>query len=163
MGLSKSGMPIPSMGWCSTSDYNESREVQFTSPSLSSYDALDYVGLINDILEWSENVPEFDDKFVRSVQEWMHDGHEITLRQKTALENIAVEWNIPSKYNKKYSNVIDKYKVKIDKIVAWAEGKPNFDKTFLLSIQQNIKKYNKISQKQKDAVDRIVNKWKIVE
>jgi len=124
-------------------------------------DEYDTHELLKEILEWGDKVPEFDDTFVRSVEEWA-STHDITMAQVEALENIALKWNVPCSFNRRTKKpIVEAYQDKIDMILKWASTKPNFKTDFVVSIGKNIEQYGKITDKQKGAIDNVIAKWKI--
>ena len=50
--------------------------------------------MIDDILSWADDHPEFDTSFVYSLQDDISSGLEPTPRQLQALENIIREWRV---------------------------------------------------------------------
>lgn len=47
----------------------------------------------------------------------------------------------------------------IKKILIWSVNNENFDTKFVLSVQQNFKKYGRLTDKQKDAIENIYEKF----
>jgi len=50
---------------------------------------------------------------------------------------------------------------KVQRVMEWAENYPDFDITFVMSLEQQIAKNFFLSQKQKNALDKIIHKFKV--
>lgn len=50
----------------------------------------------------------------------------------------------------------------INKVLRWAENRPDFDTSFILSLKASCTKNGKLSDKQMQSLENIITKWKIV-
>ncbi len=50
---------------------------------------------------------------------------------------------------------------KINKVLKWAYDNPTFDTSFILSLKHSCTKNGRLSNKQKESLENIINKWKI--
>lgn len=51
--------------------------------------------------------------------------------------------------------------IKINKVLHWAKNNPDFDDTFILSLKERCTKNGMLTDKQKKALESIMEKWKI--
>ena len=56
---------------------------------------------------------------------------------------------------------VPEYIEKCNKILKWASFKPKFSCSFVDSVLEQLKTYESITDKQKEAVDRIIKNFKI--
>jgi len=122
--------------------------------------------LLNELIEWSKDVPEYDATFLNSIREWSMAKGRITTRQGEALERIATSWSVPCEFTRRKGRVqpelkVDRYKGKIAKILEWAESKPSFNTEFVESISDNIEERGRVTDKQAEAIDNIIRRCRI--
>ena len=125
-----------------------------------------HLRLLNELLEWSKDIPEYDATFLNSIREWSMANGRITTRQEEALERIATSWSVPCEFTRRKGRVqpelkVDRYKGKIAKILEWAESKPSFNTEFVESISDNIEERGRVTDKQAEAIDNVIRRCRI--
>jgi hypothetical protein len=57
----------------------------------------------------------------------------------------------------------EKYLEKIDIALEWSKKHPKFNNKFFIDVKESAIKYNNLTDKQKEAIDKIMNAWKMLD
>lgn len=86
-----------------------------------------------------------------------------TLRKKKLTNK---QTSIRERINQKFLDFTSRQRItineKISKAIEWARQKPEFDASFFHSLKSSMGKYNRLTPKQEAALEKVMEKWKIV-
>lgn len=61
---------------------------------MSAFDSYSDEEMVNGVLAWAEDHPDFDSSFIESLSESVEKRGELSEKQRDAVENIAAKWKI---------------------------------------------------------------------
>ncbi|MBT0813019.1 hypothetical protein KIH41_17155 [Litoribacter ruber] len=86
-----------------------------------------------------------------------------TLRKKKLTQKQA---SIRERINQKFLDFVSPQRIsineKISKAIVWASHNPDFDASFFHSLKSSMDKYNRLTPKQEAALEKVMERWKIV-
>lgn len=98
----------------------------------------------------------------KAIDNFEYEFYSDVIRKRNFSEK---QLNIKERINKKLiaftSYELNSHFSKINRVLKWAESRPNFDKTFVISLKDSCTKRGKLSEKQLTALENILSRWKI--
>lgn len=116
-----------------------------------------YENKIDQLLSYATKNPEFDSKFIASMEQRLDDQKELTDKMEEAIDNIHTRFIVNTIDNS--SDISKIASIKVLALMKYANENENFDPSFVNSIANKIEKKQGLTDNMLRAIDNIHSKF----